>query len=1081
MKQMPHTNIRNSLSAAIAIALTVAAGVPTRAYAQQATASADAQVAPAKKAQAAQSKKTQAAQAKSNASTNITDLNKVTVTGYRYSIEKSLDQKRDANAIVDVVTAEDVGKFPDKNVADALQRVPGVIISRDGGEGKNVSVRGLSSELTLTELNGNYVATAESNGDPTRSFNYTLLPSNMLSSAELFKTPEARIDEGGIGGTVILHTRKPLEQEANTGYVSAEGTWADTTKKTDGQFSGSYSWHDKDDRFGVFVGYTDQKRTTRTMGANTENWQWYGRDEGGSAVDVNGQQANGPSNYWGGTGFYDQSSKYYTGFAMPTSVDFSVKNENRERKGGQLTLQFKPTDNLTLTANYFRFNLSQNSATNTLKIPEWNLARWHGDGNWPGGRMLDGLTFDPSRTIVNGAQYSAHPGKTYYCNSAQAAAGGLTNTGGFGPDDCTIPTPQITGSYNIQKALSQTADFGAEWVGESFEASVKAGRTWASGGPNLQFTLPIKPRKYISGSGTANETWALGNHLSAWDLSGKTPTMTFSPDLMANLLNGIEEADNGSTGSSWIHDSTKQKYAQADFTWHNDEGFLDSLQFGAKYRDGGIHRSTGNNYWVCPGTDPSNYDNRFQNGGCPSVSGVFPANVLYAMPNLTDGIRANQFPAINYPAFINYLNQTYGAMQTRNEDNFIYNVNEKIWSTYLQANFKTESGLRGNIGVRLAHTEQHADSTDQVDYYNAYFYRDSSGGLVNCVNGSPGSGAPAGSGCQGGYSTLPDSNTNPATGHVSSYALSSVDRTYTDVLPSFNLAYDLTDSLLLRAAASKVISRPSYADIASPGSLNYCSQQYITDHQVIGGGACSAAGWWGNGSNKNLQPYKANQFDLGLEWYFHPGSVLGLDLFRKNVSNFSVPVVQDISMNVDTSNIKFNGTAVTTQNPVTVQQYSTTAGGRNGISQGIEFYAQHTLDFGLGFQVNYTYNDTNEAAVTLADGTNIGKSPLIGSAKNQANFTVFYETQKLLLRASYNRRGEVVQGLDNGLNVYDDPYKQIDLNAAYNFTPAFSITASVLNLTKEVSHSHLGNDTKDRFYSDNYAGRVAYMGLTYKF
>lgn len=81
--------------------------------------------------------------------------------------------------MVDVITAEDVGKFPDKNVADALQRVPGVVISRDGGEGKNVSVRGLSSELVLTELNGNYIATAESNGDPTRSFNYTLLPSNL--------------------------------------------------------------------------------------------------------------------------------------------------------------------------------------------------------------------------------------------------------------------------------------------------------------------------------------------------------------------------------------------------------------------------------------------------------------------------------------------------------------------------------------------------------------------------------------------------------------------------------------------------------------------------------------------------------------------------------------------------------------------------------------------------------------------------------------------------------------------------------------------------------------------------------------
>ncbi|RBD39437.1 TonB-dependent receptor, partial [Xanthomonas oryzae] len=311
-----------------------------------------------------------------------------------------------ANAVVDVITAEDVGKFPDKNVADALQRVPGVVISRDGGEGKNVSVRGLSSELVLTELNGNYIATAESNGDPTRSFNYTLLPSNLLGSAELYKTPEARIDEGGIGGTVILQTRRPLELEPHSGFVSAEGTWSDTSKKTDGQFSGSYAWHDQDNRFGVFVGYTQHKRTARTLNASTESWQWYGRDDVGPAVDVNGNRSDFNANWWGGTGFWDQNGNYATGFMMPTAVSLGVKREERARKGGQLTLQFKPTDDLTLTANYVRFDLSQNSQTNTIKIPEWNIARYDGDGNWRGGRLLDRLQFDPSGTIVTGAAYS---------------------------------------------------------------------------------------------------------------------------------------------------------------------------------------------------------------------------------------------------------------------------------------------------------------------------------------------------------------------------------------------------------------------------------------------------------------------------------------------------------------------------------------------------------------------------------------------------------------------------------------------------------------------------------------------------
>ncbi|WP_434031548.1 TonB-dependent receptor [[Pseudomonas] boreopolis] len=1032
MGYMSRLHGRDGLSAAIAIAL-AAAIAPADVLAQQAGTAASTTPPP-----------------------DATTLDSITVTGYRYAIEKSLDQKREANAIVDVVNAEDIGKFPDKNVADALQRVPGVIVSRDGGEGKNVSVRGLSSELTLTELNGNYIATAESNGDPTRSFNYTLLPSNMLSSAELFKSPEARLDEGGIGGTVILHTRRPLDMEANTGFVSVEGTRADTTKKTDGQFSGSYAWHDKDDRFGIFVGYTQQKRTTRTLDASTENWQWYGDDyDGHPATDVNGRPSGMTSYWWGESGFYDQGGRYYTNFMMPTSVNLNVKEEERERKGGQVTLQFKPNDNLTLTANYFRFDLSQDSQTNTLKIPEWNLARYNGDGNWPGGRMLDGLALDRSGTIVTGAQYSAHAGKTYYCSEAAAAAGGMA-PGGWGPDDCTIPTPQITGNYNLESALSQTADFEAAWRGESMDITFKGGRTWAKGGPDLQFAVPLKPRRQ-----NADGSWTLGNYASAWDVTG-TPTMAFSPELMQNLKDGILQVDLGSTGSSWTRNTTQQKYFQLDTTWYNDEGFLDSLQFGVKYRDGGIHRSTGNSYWVCPGTDPGDYENRYWNGRCNSLATQFSPDFLYAMGNLAGGIDASAFPAINYPAYIAYLNRTYGPMQTRNEDNFVYNVDEKIYATYLQANFRTER-LRGNVGVRVVSTRQHADSTDKVTSYNDYFYDGADGNPLACQEGAsvPG-GAPADTYCgTEGYWRLSDSQQR-----VESFAISSLDRSYTDVLPSFNLAYDLTENLLLRAAASKVISRPSYSDIAAPGNLEYFSQEYINDRRLTGG--ADEAGWYGSGSNKNLEPYKATQYDIGLEWYFHPGSVVGLDLFRKDVSNFSVPVVQNVSMDIGGET-------------VTVQNYSTTAGGRDAVSEGVEFYAQHTLDFGLGFQLNYTYNKTNEAAITLEDGTEIGKSPLVGSARNQANFTVFYETSKWLLRASYNRRGEVVDGLVNGLNVYEEPYEQIDLNAAYNITPDLSLTASVLNLTKEEQRMHLGNDTKDRFYSNSYAGRVMYMGLTYKF
>ncbi|WP_312238486.1 TonB-dependent receptor [Stenotrophomonas sp.] len=1029
MNKMSRMRNRDTLSAAITAALFAAALVPASAFAQQAS--------PA-------------------SSPEATTLDSVTVTGYRYAIEKSLQQKRDANAVVEVITAEDVGKFPDKNVADALQRVPGVVIERSGGEGKTVSVRGLAPDLTLTQLNGNYVATSETNNEATRSFNYTLLPANMLSSAELFKSPEARIDEGGIGGTVILHTRRPLDMEANSGYVNLEGTSSDTSHDLEPQVSALYSWHSKDERFGLLVGATKQTRTSRTMQASTEDYQWYGN--GTDARDANGNvlSQDGIHYWWGQSGFNDQSGRNYSEFFMPTSVNFAVKEEKRERTGGQFTFQFKPLDNLTLTANYFRFELQGDYTQNMLKIPEWNLARYNGDGNWDGGRLLNGLSFDPSGSIVTGAQYEKLAGKTYYCSEEQAAAAGMA-PGGWGPDDCTIPTPQLTGTYSKEKALSQTADLTVDWdISPLWKASFTGGRTWSEGGPSMNFSMSAKPRRQVNG------VWQSGNTYSAWDLTG-TPSATFSPNLQDQLMAGIAEIDTGSTGSSWMQTSVKQNYFQADVTKMFESGWLDSIQFGAKYRDGEVHRNTGNTYWVCQGKDPADYDNNRYQAGCDSTAGEAQPGFFLSSPisNIAGGFNANVFPGINYPAYIDFLNQKYGGSYSRKEEDFVYNVNEKIYSGYFQANFRTER-LRGNVGVRVVRTQQFAESSDSVEKFNDYFQDNAAGAPMGCNDPAAGPLIASNTGyvCQSGFVRLPDGLAREKT-----YEFASLERTYTDFLPSFNIAWDITDNLVLRGAASKVIARPGYTSIAAPGSLSYVSEEYSNDRRVAGG--TDTPGWYGHGSNKNLEPFEATQFDIGLEWYFQPGAVAGAALFRKNVDNFTVPVVRDQQMTVGGQT-------------VTVQKYETEANGRDGVSQGVELYGQYTFGMGFGVQANYTYNDTNLASIVL-DGQNIGSSPLVGSAKNQANVTLFYENQKFLARASYNRRGEVVGGLVNGLTQYSEPYDQLDLNAAYNLTDALTLTASVLNATKSEQRIYLGSDSKARLISNTYTGRQLYFGVNWKF
>jgi TonB-dependent receptor len=937
----------------------------------------------------------------------------IVVTGYRQSIEASLRTKREANAFVDVITAEDVGKFPDKNVADALQRMPGVIISRDGGEGSRVSIRGLNSDLTLTELNGNFIAGTDS-GDPSRSFNYLLLPSSMIGSVEVFKSPEARLDEGGVGGTVILHTRRPLDLKPWSGFVSAEGTDSDVTDKIEPQLTGQLSWHNDAGTIGLLVGGSWQKRTNREMDGSTESWQWWvdgGRD-GKPATDVNGKVLPNQDaiTYWSqNKGATTQSGQHYSGYWAPQSVDEQITTDKRERIGIQATIDLKPFDNLRLTANYFRFQLNRTREDNVLKIPEWGYDNF-----------FTGAKFDKSGTIMEGATFEVPPaGQRCLANNPI----------------CTMETPQLSAIYQREKQISNTYDLHGDWNLGHLAVAFTVGTTKSTGGPSQQMKVAVKPR--LTGTITQN-----GNLLSQWDFSGGGLGMTFSPDVQKNLLAGIAQVDTGSTGSGYTNSSIRQRYAQIDVTRSFDNSFISSIQLGGKWRDGRVERSTGEQDWYA---DPATLL-RFQD---TPQGAVAQPSFFYSNPitNIPGGFTASSYPAINMVSYLNYLNSTYGPAVKVPQPQNLYRIDEKIWAGYAQLNFKT-GPIRGNIGLRVANTKQSGTSTDTLYFENDY-----------CVDGPGGPFDPNRPiGPDGNCQVIPQSQRE-----VRVYSPNSESKSYTDWLPSFNISWDVTPNLLIRGAVSKVVARPAYNDLASARSLTFRSDAYTFDRAQFG----ERAGWSGDGGNFNLSPFSAWAYDIGAEWYFHPGSVLGVAAFRKDVKNFVVPLVLDLNQQVQGQT-------------VLVQSYSTQANGSSAVSEGVELYAQHTLSFGLGAQVNFTYNHTSVADVSL-DGKKIGTSPLVGSAKTQWNASIFYEKGPILLRASYNRRGERVQGLVSGLNVYDDPYQQIDLNASVEVFHNFTITGSVINLTKETARSHLGNDTTARYYSSQYTGRRFYLGAAFKF
>ncbi|MGN6829803.1 TonB-dependent receptor [Paucibacter sp. M5-1] len=199
---------------------------------------------------AAQAQQAGQAAAKPEAS----QLDQVVITGIRASLETAANIKKNATAVVDAVSAEDVGKLPDADVGQALGRIPGISVGRAFGQGAAVSIRGTDPQMTYTTLNGQTVASTGwyDQNDIDRSFNYSLLPAELIGGMEVYKSSQANLTEGGIGGTVIVKTRKPLDLKANTAFGSVrygDGTISDPEK----EFSGLYSWRNEARSFGVLV------------------------------------------------------------------------------------------------------------------------------------------------------------------------------------------------------------------------------------------------------------------------------------------------------------------------------------------------------------------------------------------------------------------------------------------------------------------------------------------------------------------------------------------------------------------------------------------------------------------------------------------------------------------------------------------------------------------------------------------------------------------------------------------------------------------------------------------------------------
>ncbi|WP_144210073.1 TonB-dependent receptor [Shewanella donghaensis] len=789
------------------------------------------------------------------------NIEKIEVKGMRASMKASVNDKRFSNAVVDAVTAEDIGKFPDGDVGESLGRIPGVAVSRQFGQGQGVSIRGASSSLTRTLLNGHSVASTGwfDQQSIDRSFNYSLLPSEMVGGIEVYKSSQADLPEGGIGGTVIVKTRKPLDLDANSVFFSAKGDYGTISEETDPELSGLYSWKNENENFGFLLS---------------------------AAVSETSYQRNGIESLVG------------WGDIVPTTFE-----QDRERTAINGALQYSPTDNLNFGLDFMSLDMQANNANTSLFV------------------------MFPDDKDEACEQRNSLGTCTFYRRDGNGANPGWAQT------------------WARQASMdSNTYDFNFDYENDNFKVEGRIGNTKSEGGTEL----------------TSNYGFWLGeaaDYAGTYDATGEVIKID-----VANKNFTADDFGGQLSPAGWAlkkqPNSDEETYAQLDFTIPTDLGAITAIKTGVRYADHDVSQET---IPAIVSADVASKDaSAYYNGQISSGAG-------YTLPK---------------PDMDAMLKDAKAAIDGFSKEGTVYKsgygtINEENLSLYLMANFEAD-GMRGNFGLRYISTDATSD----------YFALQADG----------------------------------------SYAdnLSTADASYSDVLPSVNIAFDVAPDVIIRTSASQVISRPNYADMFASSSLvGY--QDGTAGNEVV------------NTGNISLEPFKATQADLGVEWYFSPDGLMGVSYFIKDVSSF-VTSAQTLDESIGITDPDSGEDSWTV---------SSKKNGTGGQIQGIELQIQDGFDNGFGYSANYTFADSDASAENYPDEVSVFSD----SSKHTVNLVGYYEMEDFSARVAYNWRSEYMMRELPGFygNREHQDFGTLDLSASYNITDYLGITFEVVNLLEEDS------------------------------
>ncbi|HWY96225.1 MAG TPA: TonB-dependent receptor [Steroidobacteraceae bacterium] len=587
----------------------------------------------------------------------LAQLQEIVVTGIRASLELSLAKKREADSVMDVVSAEDIGKLPDKNVADAVQRVPGVNISSGSGgqggfsENDRVSIRGTNPSLTQTTVNGHSIATGDWYiGDQTntvgRSVSFTLLPAEIVGSVEVQKSSQADYIEGGTVGNVNIVTRAPLDfKKSLTLEATAQGLYSDLPQTTDPQVNALFNWKNADNSFGLLLQGFSEERHERRDG---QELFLLGEGQIGTAAGGDPVAIAHP----------DLANVVY-----PTQIGSAAFTQHSKRVGGLVDFELKPSDELTLDLNGFYSHFdATNFDTNFMASPLNEL-----------GAGISPTTY----TVINGTLVAATFPNTV-----------------FDPNNPAFPG--VRDSIYRPKAASSSGyvDFDVKFkASESFLITAKVGYTQGLG---------ETPHDY------GYEAYLINSPL-VYQMHGTSGPATVSfPGVDTTNFNNPTNVTNGGSWSDSVKVTDKETYGQVDGQLSLDWGILQSAKFGVRYAE---HKRTdrGENY-TCNinSADPCH---TMPDPNIPLVAW----NGTVSPRNFGSGIGMGpgylqHFWVLNPNSIVAWETQYNNVDQGPNyQGSFV--IDEKDSAAYAMANL-AGNHWRGNVGLRLVRTQEVSDAYD---------------------------------------------------------------------------------------------------------------------------------------------------------------------------------------------------------------------------------------------------------------------------------------------------------------------------------------------------------------------------------